>query len=152
MEATQDKKNAGFWPYAIILVFVFFAIFIGQFVYRSMQNPTNLVAEDYYQQEINYQSKIDKSSNALAIKSQMEFDITDDLVKVNFPMAWTNVKGTLHLYNPINEQLDVSAPFSTPSNVLQMKLKDLQIGNWTVKLEFDYEGKAYFVEEKILVK
>ena len=150
MEVTQNKKQASLWPYAIIMVFVCFALFIGQFVYRSMQNPTNLVSEDYYQQEIDFQSKLDKSSNALAIKDQMSFAITNNLVKVIFPTGWKKVNGTLQLYNPINENLDVSAPFSTQNNVLNMKLKDLQIGNWTVKLDFAYEGKAYFIEEKII--
>ena len=152
MEETQNKKGASSWAYAIIVVFVLFAVFIGQFVYRSVQNPTNLVAENYYQQEIDFQTKIDKSSNALAIKDQMTFAITDELVTVDFPTDWETVKGTLHLYNPMNEKLDVSMPFTTQSNVLKMKLKDLQAGKWVVKLDFDYGNKGYFLEENVIVK
>lgn len=152
MEAIQNKKKLDIWPYAIIIVLVLFMSYIVQFVYRSTLYPTDLVTEDYYQQEMTFQAKIEKSSNALSIKDQMSFEIQDGLIAVAFPKEWKKISGTLSLYNPMNKKLDVSMPFTTQDNVLKMKLKDLQVGKWIIKLDFDYNGKGYFVEEKTIIR
>ena len=45
------------WGNRIILVFVCFIAFILSMVTRAFQQDFDLVAEDYYAQELNYQKK-----------------------------------------------------------------------------------------------
>ena len=50
--------------HAITIVFISFTVYILSFVYRSFTNEVDLVAEDYYAQEIAYQDRIDHIANA----------------------------------------------------------------------------------------
>ena len=51
------------WANSIILSFVLFMAFIGYLVHGTFQQNIDLVAEDYYQQEVAFQNVIDKSNN-----------------------------------------------------------------------------------------
>ena len=51
------------WGNSIILTFVLFASFVIYLVVQTFRASTDLVAEDYYAQEINYQQKIEQRAN-----------------------------------------------------------------------------------------
>lgn len=152
MEALEEKKQTGLWPYAIILVFVCFAVFIGQFVYRSIQNPTNLVDKNYYQNELDYQDVIDAKSKGLGIKNRMNVRLENKVLIIDFVEDWKDVSGQVYLYNPIGNEKDIKQAFSIKENQLKMKLRGLINGVWVLKLGFNHEGEDYYLEEKLNVK
>lgn len=152
MEALEEKKQTGLWPYAIILVFVCFAVFIGQFVYRSIQNPTNLVDKNYYQNELDYQDVIDAKSKGLGVKNRMNVRLENKVLIIDFVEDWKDVSGQVYLYNPIGNEKDIKQAFSIKESQLKMKLRGLVNGVWVLKLGFNHEGEDYYLEEKLNVK
>lgn len=147
---TEIKKSEfNIIPYLIIGVFVLFGAFIGQFVYRSMQNDTSLVAEDYYQKEIDFQDRLNKENSTVSIRNDIHVSYVKEELEITFPSEWKAVLGTAHLYNMSDEKQDLKLPFTTTSNTLKLKLRDIKSGNWTLKLDFSNENTAYYFEQKL---
>ena len=61
------------WGNKIILAFTLFVIFLGVLVYRSVNNNVQLVAPDYYEQELTYQHEIDKLKNEKELKQSRRY-------------------------------------------------------------------------------
>ncbi len=136
-----------FLPYIIIGVFALFMTFILQFVFRSMQSKVQLVSKNYYQQEINYQSHIDKLKRSSEIKEATTFTSSDDQFTIQLPKEISAANGEMYVYNSIDSNLDFTIPFSFTANMpLSFSTEALSQGVWTVKVDFESEGEKYFVE------
>ena len=142
-------RSINYTPYIIIVVFVLFGAFIGNFVYQSTLHDTHLVTEDYYQDEVNFQQRINESQNALEIDQNFSFHTSDGILTVNFPERWEKIQGKAHLYNARDSKQDVQLPFVTASNVLKLKTDELGKGFWTLKLSFTYNETPYYIERKV---
>lgn len=138
-------------PYIIIGVFVLFITFILQFVFRSMQNDVQLVSKNYYQQEIEYQTHIDKVERSTSIQENSTIIINNEQLIVNIAPEITQAKGIIHIYNGSDATLDIEIPFEFNKNSsLIFPTKNLQQGVWTIKVDFESEGKNFYIEEKIV--
>lgn len=140
------------WGKWIVVAFVFFALFIGVLVVISMRQDVDLVANDYYQQELVYQDQINRLTNTNALKSKPTLEVLDGkYLTIYFPNM--NVEqGNVHLFRPSNSQMDQKfALRSSADSVQQFQLKALEKGMYKVKLEWTMSGKEYFMEEIISI-
>jgi nitrogen fixation protein FixH len=134
----------------ITIVFVVFLSFIISMVAYTAFLETDLVAEDYYQQEVNYQDIIEAKKNSVDLKSKIVIQQDDNFLSIHFPEALDlkGVVGTVHFYHPkyvkfdVKEQLDLSE-----NNSQAFKKKGLQKGNYTIKMKWDDNGKSYYIEK-----
>ena len=146
---TQKKS---FLPYIIISVFALFMTFILQFVYRSMQSDIQLVSTNYYQQEIEYQTHIDKLNRSSAIKEATNFDFSNQLYTIQLPNYITQASGNIYVYNSVDAQLDFEIPFTFTENMpLTFSTTAMQPGVWTVKVDFESDKETYYLERKVVI-
>lgn len=148
-ESNQKASGFALVPYLIIAVFVLFAIFIGQFVYRSTLIKQNLVTKDYYKQELDFQKRMQFEQNTQSIKKDIDIACDLNTLNITFPQNWKNVSGNVHLYNIADKDLDIQLPFTTANNNLKLSLRDFSKGNWTLKLKFNHAKTDYYLEEKL---
>lgn len=141
------------WGWGLAIALVLFAIFIGQFLVRAMGDRADLVADDYYNQEINYQERINNAARAKAL-GVISFVPMDDEIGIVFPDGFDglNATGTVHLYKPDNSDFDKRFPLAIDSsNVHVLAAKDLLRGLWRIKIEAEADGKSYYWEESIVL-
>ena len=139
------------WGWGLAIALVLFAIFIGQFLFRAMGDRADLVADDYYNQEINYQDRIDNAARAKALGA-ISFVPIDDKIGIVFPDGFdgTNATGTVHLYKPDNSDFDQRFELAIDStNVHAIASKDLLRGLWRIKIEAKANAESYYWEESI---
>ena len=86
------------WGNKIVLSFILFATFIGYMVVKAFQEDFDLVAEDYYAQEINYQNKLNKLSNTADAGKEIKVKQIGGEILVTFPDQ--DVTGSIHFYHP----------------------------------------------------
>ena len=55
----MTKKNKA-WPIGLTIVFVVFFLYLIEFIILSLMNRTDLVTENYYEEEVAYQDQIDR--------------------------------------------------------------------------------------------
>ena len=76
------------WGTAIVIAFVCFISFIMYFVISMSTNKKyehDLVVEDYYQQELKFQSDIDKETNSKSLETNVSWTKTAEGIQITFP-------------------------------------------------------------------
>ncbi|WP_411894559.1 FixH family protein [Winogradskyella sp. A2] len=142
------------WGTAIVIAFICFISFIMYFVINmSTDNKYNhdLVVEDYYKQELEFQTDIDKEKNAKDLTTNVTWKKTNDGIVISFPenLKIENIKGKVFLYRPSNKQLDFETPISLSDHNLLIPDKRLLDGRWNIKVDWTYNNKDYLFKKEI---
>ncbi|WP_179320491.1 FixH family protein [Winogradskyella helgolandensis] len=142
------------WGTAIVIAFVCFISFIMYFVI-TMSTDTkyehDLVIEDYYGQELQFQADIDHEENANHLKTNVLLKKTNDGVIITFPedLDIQNITGTVFLYRPSNKQLDFETTISLSNHNLLIPDKRLLDGRWNIKVDWKYNTNSYLFKKEI---
>ncbi len=138
----------------IAIVFVVFLSFIISMVSYTATLDTDLVAEDYYQQEVNYQETIDAKKNGAELKNSIVVQQDENLLSIHFPekIDFNGMVGTVHFYHPKYVKYDVEKPLILTNNNSQIfNKKELKKGNYTIKIKWQNNGESYQIEKAYYV-
>lgn len=138
----------------IAVVFVLFLGFIITLVVYTAFLEVDLVAEDYYQQEVDYQEIIDAKENSVELKKQITIEQSKTAVSIKFPQNYKvkNIKGTVYFYHPKSAKLDFEQPFIFVDNsTLKINKSNLVKGNYTIKLKWEENDKLFYIEKSCYV-
>ena len=84
------------WGTSIVIAFASFMLFILFFVFKVQSNSkydNELVVEEYYKHDANYQQELAKLQNGADLKQKPTFTKTADGIEITFPKAFdTNNK------------------------------------------------------------
>ena len=143
------------WGTGIVLAFIGFIAFIMYFVVTMITNDKynhDLVVDDYYKQELEYQKDIDKQTNANKLVKNISYERTQEGLQINFPnnLEPENIKGKVFLYRPSNKQLDFETTISLSKSHLLIPDSSLVDGRWNIKIDWQYSGKSYLYKEAIV--
>lgn len=143
------------WGFGIVLAFISFISFILYFVISMSSDNKyshDLVATDYYNQELKFQDNIDATKNAKNLKEKIKIERVKEGMKIIFPKEFTpkNIKGKVFLYRPSNKQLDYEMPIAlSDSSYLLMPDKRLLDGRWNIIVEWTYNQQSYLFKKEI---
>ncbi|WP_310397757.1 FixH family protein [Hymenobacter sp.] len=148
------KRSA--WPYAIVAVFVLFAVYIGSMVYQAMQTDVNLVSADYYQKELAHQQRMNAVARTAALPTpvQVRHDAASRRLTLQLPAALAGqaVQGQVHFFRPSDKALDFTLPLQLAADQRQLiNTNKMAPGLWRVQLDFTAGGQAYFLEQDLTV-
>lgn len=136
------------WGTGIVIAFVLFIGFILFFVIKTSTDSNydyDMVADDYYNDELQYQEQIDKLENTKTDKVELVFTKIPEGIKIEFPsnLNYNDITGTVSLYRPSNQVLDFEMPLSISKNSLLIPKKVLIGGRWDIHVEWNYKSKKY---------
>lgn len=139
------------WGTRIVIAFVCFAGVITTMVVISMKQEVNLVAKDYYKQEIAYQDQIDRKDNynQLHSKPRLKMDAASNVIQVQFPIELKNTfkNGELHMFRPSSAKFDKKYKLDLDDNGFQqIDMNTMPNGVWKAKLSWNSEDKEYYTE------
>jgi len=144
------------WGYKIILSFIAYAAIIFTMVFISINQDINLVADDYYKQEIAYEDQITRMKNSQSLENLPQIKIDRELaqVSVNFPVDLTRSveEGSIHLFRPSDAAQDFVVGLSLNNDGYQyISLVNKSRGLWKVKLSWTGGGGKEYYNEKVLI-
>jgi nitrogen fixation protein FixH len=150
----NDMKKNNSWMYGIIGVFVGFATLMVIFAVMASHLNTNLVVNDYYSAELDYQKQVEKlkNYNALADKPVFRYDSLNRILilKMSNSGRYAGLSGKLNFYRPENMSRDYSVALKPDEKGRQIfDLKTTARGRWTLKLDWQEDGVGYYTEQKI---
>ncbi len=142
------------WGTGIVLAFIGFIGFIMYFIITmSVDDRYNheLVTEDYYAEELEYQNDINKLNNSKHLNENISYKKTDDGLLIQFPkdIDIKKIEGRVFLYRPSNKQLDFDTAISLSKPYLLIPDKRLVDGRWNIKIDWQYNGNSYLYKESI---
>lgn len=150
------KKNVNLWPFGIIAAFaIFISATVGLIVVASSQKA-DLVNDNYYEQEIRYQRRIDTldRTSQLGSRASVYYDAVRPCIVVSLPAehAGHKVSGRIELYRPSAAGLDQEFPLEPdPDGVQTIDAAGLQAGLWKVRVSWKVEAEEFFLDQKIVI-
>lgn len=136
---------------------LFYSLFMGTMiymVYQSTQTNRNLVVENYYEKDLQYQDHLDKISNSqnLKIDLSIEKNKTQQSIVFSFPKELRNVEGEILFYRASDNSQDKNATIQLDQNhAFHFPTKQLQKGNWKVKVDWSGDGTPFYKEVNIQI-
>lgn len=131
------------------------SLFVGMIIYMvvtCMRQPDiHLVANDYYEQEIAYQTTIDKMNNLqeLGVKPTLENMNGGLIADFSTLPEFESIKGEIKFFRPSDPKLDFIKEIKLTQEGKQYI--DVSKGKWIIKLNWSNEGKAYYMEQNMIL-
>ncbi|MGE3311343.1 MAG: FixH family protein [Limisphaerales bacterium] len=154
--ATHPRPRFNPWPASILATFV---VFIGGtvgLVVLATQNRNVLVADDYYEQEIRYQERMNQLERAAPFRDEITatHDADRGRLNISLPAALAaDAAGEVQLYRPNQSAADRRFPLksSAEGQPAAIPAGDLAPGLWKVRLQWNSGGREYFAERSVVV-
>ena len=143
------------WGTGVVIAFILFISFIMYFVI-AMNTDKNLdhdlVNDNYYKQELEYQNDINKETKSKELDSKITWKKTQEGMRISFPseLDYNDIKGTVFLYRPSNKQLDFETTILLSNHNLLIPDKRMLDGRWNIKIDWNYKGTNYMFKEDVL--
>lgn len=135
----------------VVSLGVFMAGMIAMvFFVASLQ--IDLVEEDYYEEEIKYQDKIDVLTETNELGAPLSIKYTGKHISFDFPEQGTMPTGEIHFYRPSDASRDFNVSISADSDRNQLvDAAKLTPGAWKVKVTWFADNKKFFKQETIYI-
>lgn len=137
------------WGTRIAIGYGAFVVFIMALVFMAFRQDFDLVADDYYEQEIAYQGRIDQMTNAQDDKQKVDIVKTDSSYELAFSSTVNDVK--VHIFRPSDDTKDIVMEESEVASNLAIPSNQLIPGKYLVKVEWKVDEKTYFQEQTLFV-
>ena len=151
------KTKRSLWPFGIVAVFVLFTLGLTVLITLACSSGReDLVADDYYEQEIRYQGQIDRLSRAqqLPAKATVTYDSSARSIRISLPHehAVDGAHGELYLYRPSTAGLDQQVQLNIDATGVQrLDATGLKPGLWKVKVVWTVAGQDFAIEQAVVV-
>jgi len=141
------------WGKWIIVSFVLFAGFIGTLVGVCIRQDVNLVSKDYYKDELQYESQIQRIKNVSLLQSKPVITVLDKgVIQIAFARFNEIEKGELKLFRPSDPTNDRKYNVTTTSSLTQeFPTDNLNPGMYRAKMQWTMNGKEFYLEEVIFI-
>ena len=142
------------WPYGIILFFVLLVCCLAGVVGIAATHRESMVSENYYEQELKFQDRIDSAARAQKSGAHIQFAAGTRKLVVAVPAEQVARKcaGVIEFYRPSSPALDCGFPLAPGADGLQtVDVSKLAAGLWQVRVKWSAGGQDYFLEQKIKI-
>ncbi len=156
MEEVTPKKKDQRWGMIIAALYTGFVLFILTLGIIAVRQHYDLVESDYYEQGLQYQSRIDRTTRARSLTTGLTVSLNDtgDSLLVAFPpeCALDTINGTLLFYRPSNAGWDRKVSISTRHDGTQViPAAQFVAGLWRIKADWNWRGESYYNEVDLFI-
>lgn len=142
------------WGYGIMLVFGIFVTMMLSLVTLTVRQDFQLVTDNYYEQDLQYQAHITKveNTNQLAEKLKIQHDSNTATLTIGFPKNMDDIKGNYLFFRPSDAQKDFNLPIQlSVLNDQSIDVSELTRGLWKVKVNWSAGENGYYYEHTLIL-
>ncbi|CCH53802.1 FixH family protein [Fibrisoma limi BUZ 3] len=140
------------WGKSIVLTFILFAGFIGSMVFLMSRQRVDLVRDDYYQDELNFQRQINRINNAATWNTDTAITYQPQWQQVIVKLPASSRRGIVTFYRPADRRLDVSVPIADhASNGRAVSTASLAKGYWRIQITWSDGEQEYYAEKDLFL-
>ena len=135
------------WGHKIVITFILFFIIMGTLIYKSVKTDFQLVAPNYYEQEVKYQDKIDAINRAKSIDINFVNQITHlSILSEDIPN-----NGKIFFYCPFDKNADFLLDIELVNGEQRIDIQNIKKGKWEVEIQFKDQDQLYVIREIVLI-
>lgn len=136
------------WGTRIVILYSGFVALILTLVFLCMGQEVQLVSKNYYQEELQFQQRIDARSNYNLLHEKINLNIHEKTLTIQFPSSIAGVSGEILLYRPSDAHADVKFDIKLSAEGKQVISSEKIIkGQYKIQVSFKAQNKDYFFEE-----
>lgn len=139
------------WGNGIFGFYILFVLFIGFMIYLTTTQNYDLVTENYYEEEIKYQNKIDQKERTKALDKSLFVSIDNGKLKINFPNKEKEIKGKVLCFRPSDDTKDFTEEINSTEGVHTIPLDKFIKGKYIFKVSWEVEGESYYNEQTVII-
>lgn len=143
------------WGWKMAIVYTAFVVAILTFVFKARSEKIDLVAPDYYAQELNFKDRMEASGNANLYSSSISVKKVEGVIVIQFPQEQARriYDAHVHFYCPADADKDVKMDLQLNENAkAEVPVTSLKEGNYLAKLTWTADDKSHYIEKKLSVK
>jgi hypothetical protein len=125
--------------------------FILTLVTIMMRQKIDLVEEDYYKKELNYESQLDAQRTYASAAEKINVQEETDSLLVYFPPAFQAEDVTIALQRPDDKRRDMLLN-AKPVNKLVIRTAGFPKGVFTCTIHGRIEGKPYEMSQQVTIR
>jgi hypothetical protein len=150
-------SSAKSWPIGIAIIYISFVTLLVAFVIFSSFQKVDLVTEDYYSAELEYQQQINRMNRVQTLSEPVHwtYDNKSDFLTLKFPKEFDplQVKGNIHFFRPSDANQDKRISIIlTSENTQKINTKNLTSGLWKLKIFWHVDKTEYYKEGILFVE
>ena len=140
------------WGWGILISIIIFLLIMAAIIIFAMNKNVDLVTKDYYQKELEYQSRIDKENKSKFLNKDVIISADEKNITIIFPDS-LNITGELNFYRPSDSRLDFKIPIKlTGENKQIISTKIFAKGFWKVKIYWGENENDFYSEKSFVVQ
>lgn len=143
------------WGYKIFLVIIVFVVGMLSMVYVAMQQTNEMFDENYYAQELQFQSLIDAQNALKEIQKDPVIQQEKEFVIVQLPVtSFENIEnGSVEFLKQDSKKDDLKYPLSIDSSgKFQIKKSDFKKGVYKIRVKWNNQNKLYYSDETVFIQ
>jgi hypothetical protein len=138
------------WGRGITIGLITFMGFITFLVVSLMRHKVDLVSEDYYQQELDYNNHFDAATVYSKTGEKITVELTESTLKINIPATMANDSIGLQLKRPDNELQDLNLRVKAQP-VIAIPFNRLKKGRYDITLTGKFNHQNYLFQESVFI-
>ena len=144
------------WGHGLMIALGCFILFILSliFIFPMGKQNAEMISNNYYEEELQYQDVIDAKNNAAKLEKTPTYKSTTEGLLITFPETIKvdeNVANFV-LFRTEDSNLDVKKEVMLQHNIFLIPAKVISKGSYTLKLKWKENKKPYQVDYDILWK
>ncbi len=144
------------WGHGLMIALGCFILFILTmiFTFPTGSENSDLVSDNYYEEELEYQKIIDAKENAAALTQVPTYKASVNGINITFPEAVQpdDNKVNFVLFRTEDSNLDVKKEVSLHNHQFNIPKQVISKGSYTLKLRWNENKKPYQVDYDIVWK
>ena len=141
------------WGAGIAVLYMGFVVMILLLVGMSASQKIDLVTDQYYEEELRFQDKINKTNHAKALIDPLAWEVTEQGIHINYPESFreNNLTGTIKLYCPSDNTKDRTFPIKSTNHTQQIAASDLHSGRYYLQIDWQNGKETYWNEGVVVI-
>ncbi len=143
------------WGVGITITIIVFMLISFWLIYFSFSQDVNLVRDDYYQAEVQYDDKMETIKRTDLLSDKLEIKVKSDIIEFIFPKlnSQAKISGNILLYRASSGDKDITVPISLDSaNTQIINTMNLVRGLWKTQVQWQIDSIKYFNEKTLMVQ
>lgn len=138
------------WGIRISILYIGFALFIIFMVWRSFGENIDLVTNDYYNKELEYNEQMEKTRRAGELIDKLNWKIVNSHLILEFPGLADG--GTIVFQRPSDAKFDRSFTLSSSADsILSIPINEFTKGMYRLKADWSMAGVTYYNEQVVVI-
>jgi len=137
------------WGVKITILYTGFVILIVTLVTMAMNQKVELVSKDYYEQELRFQDRINKSNLSKSLEIPLTWEVKQGMLQLNFPEQFKNRKidGSIYFFRPSDEAFDKTVSIPNSDSVTRnISTSQLKKGLYKIQISWKVDSDEFYNE------